>query len=50
MAARHFVNETREDVGFFVFGGDPSDGSNKVRSTCIEGEMVFEANGPHLPD
>jgi hypothetical protein len=50
MAARHFVNETREDVEFFVFGCDPSDGSNKVRSTCIEGEMVFGAGGPHPPD
>jgi imidazolonepropionase-like amidohydrolase len=42
--------EPRMDADLFVLGGDPWDGRNKVQATCIEGEMVLEADGPHLPD
>lgn len=42
--------ESRKDADLLVCGGDPWDDRNKVQATCTEGEMVFEANGPHLPD
>ncbi len=42
--------EPGKEADFFVFGGDPWDDRNKVQATCTEGEMVFEVDGPHLPD
>ncbi|MGB9357769.1 MAG: amidohydrolase [Acidimicrobiia bacterium] len=41
--------EVGKDADFLVFGGDPWDGRNKVEATYIEGDRVFEANGPYLP-
>jgi imidazolonepropionase-like amidohydrolase len=42
--------EPGKDADFIVFDGDPWDGRNKVIETYIEGELVFESNGPYLPD
>jgi imidazolonepropionase-like amidohydrolase len=41
--------EPGKDADFLIFDGDPWDGRNKVQATYIEGEKVFEADGPYLP-
>jgi len=41
--------EPGKDADFLVFDGDPWDGRNKVQATYIDGEKVFEADGPYLP-
>ena len=42
--------EPGKDADFLVFDGDPWDGRNKVLETYIDGERVFAANGPYLPE
>ena len=42
--------EPGKDADFLVFSGDPWDGRTKVLETYIDGEQVFAANGPYLPD
>lgn len=37
------------DADFLVFAGDPWDGCNEVEAIYIEGECVFEADGPYRP-
>ncbi len=41
--------EPGKDADFLIFDGDPWDGRNKVQATYIDGEKVFEADGPYLP-
>ncbi len=41
--------EPGKDADFLIFDGDPWDGRNKVHATYIDGEKVFEADGPYLP-
>jgi len=41
--------EPGKDADFIIFDGDPWDGRNKVQATYIDGEKVFEADGPYLP-
>lgn len=41
--------EPGKDADFLLFDGDPWDGRNKVAATYINGELVYEANGPYLP-
>ncbi|MDX1691123.1 MAG: amidohydrolase [Acidimicrobiia bacterium] len=42
--------EPGKDADVLVFDGDPWDGRTKVAATYIDGELVFEADGPYLPD
>lgn len=40
--------EPGKDADFLVFDRDPWDGRTKVQQTWIDGELVFEADGPYL--
>jgi len=42
--------EPGKDADFLVFADDPWDGRTKVEATYIDGERVFAASGPYLPD
>ena len=41
--------EVGKDADILLFGDDPLDGRNKVGAMHIEGDLVFEADGPYLP-
>jgi len=41
--------EPGKDADFLVFDGDPWDGRNRVQATYIDGEKVFQVDGPYLP-
>jgi imidazolonepropionase-like amidohydrolase len=42
--------EPGKDADFLLFPFDPWDGRTKVEATYIDGERVFMASGPYLPD
>lgn len=39
-----------KDADFILIDGDPWDARTKVQRTYINGDLVFSANGPYLPD
>jgi imidazolonepropionase-like amidohydrolase len=41
--------EPGKDADFILFDGDPWDGRNKVAATYVDGERVFQADGPYRP-
>ena len=42
------AHTNRED--FIVIDGDPWDARTKVQQTYVDGRLVFEADGPYLPE
>ena len=42
--------EAAKHADFIVFDGDPWNGRTKVAETYIDGQQVFKAAGPYLPD
>jgi imidazolonepropionase-like amidohydrolase len=42
--------EPGKDADFILMDGDPWDARSKVQRTYINGELVFSADGPYLPD
>lgn len=42
--------ETGKDADFILMDGDPWDARTRVQKTYINGELVFSADGPYVPD